>query len=160
MVGALAAAAAVAGCGGESEEPKPAATPAAPEAAAVRPGEPAAKKQPRPAALRKTEVVESTELPVGFPTDVPRYPNAEVQSSRTSPKIGMSVVMSSSDPVEQVSQFLADSLAAEGWSTDIREAPKGKVILADKGERTTVTQVVSAKDGTTRIRVLVTQFAR
>ena len=57
-------------------------------------------------------------------------------------------------------QFLADQLAAEGWSTDIRDTPEGKAILADKGERTAVTQVTSAKDGGTRIRVLVTQFAR
>jgi hypothetical protein len=157
MVGALAAAVAVAGCGSESEPPQAAPTPEAPAAAPVQP---AAKKEPRPAALRANEVVVSNELPADFPADVPRYPNAEVKSSRSSPKAGMSVVMSSRDPVDQVFQFLADQLAAEGWSTDIRDTPKGKVILADKGERTAVTQIASAKDGTTRIRVLLTQFAR
>jgi hypothetical protein len=158
MVGALATATAVVGCGGESEQPQ--ATPAAPEAPAAAPAAPGAAKAPRPAAGRDAQVVTSRELPADFPQDVPRYPGAEVKSSRTSPKLGMSVVMLSADPVDQVSQYLADSLAAEGWSTEIREAPKGKVIMADKGERTAVTQVVSAKDGGTRIRVLVTQFAR
>jgi hypothetical protein len=158
MVGALAAVAVMASCGGESEPPE--AAPAAPQAPAAAPAEPGAAKQPRAGARQAAAAVISNELPADFPQDVPRYPGAEVKSSRTSPRAGMSVVMTTSDPPDKVSQFLADSLAAEGWSTDIREASKGKVILADKGERTAVTHVVSGKDGITRIRVLVTQFVR
>jgi hypothetical protein len=161
-VGALAAAIAVAGCGGDSEEsPQAAVTPAQPEAAAAAPAQPEQKGKPRPAGARALdEVVTSKELPADFPADIPRYPGAEVKNSRISPKVGISVVMATQDPADQVFQFLADQLAAEGWSTDIRDTPDGRMILADKGERTTVTQVTSAKDGGTRIRVLVTQFAR
>jgi hypothetical protein len=153
MMGVLVAAVAVAGCGGESEEP------AAPEAPAAAPAQPAA-KQPRPAGPGAQEVVTSDELPTNFPDDLPRYPGAEVKNSRTTGKVGMSVLMTSSDPVDQVSQFLADALAGEGWSTEIREAPKGTTILADKGDRTAVTEIRSAKNGSTRILVVVSQFGR
>jgi hypothetical protein len=109
-------------------------------------GEPAAASK-LPASPDSTPVW-STELPADFPADVPLYPGAEVVQARVSTDGGTSVTLSIEDDAETVASFYADSLAGEGWSTDIATAPNGSAIFADKPERRVGAMVRSTDEGT------------
>jgi hypothetical protein len=92
----------------------------------------------------------SSELPADFPADVPVYPGAEVVQARYSAAEGssVSVAFSVKDDPEKVASFYADSLAAEGWSTDIKTTPEGQAIFADKTERRVAANVRKTEKGT------------
>jgi hypothetical protein len=140
LLGALALGVALA-CGGDTQEAAPAA-----KAPAEAGGSAAASKLPQ--APDSTPVLTSTELPADFPADVPIYPGAEVVQARISPERGTSVTFSVGDDVEKVASFYADSLAAEGWSTDIAASPDGSAVFGDKTERRVATMVRSTEEGT------------
>jgi hypothetical protein len=139
LLGALALGVALA-CGGDTRD-------AAPEAKA-----PAAAWKPTPPPELppppSSPPVLTTELPADFPADVPRYPGAEVVQARISADEGMTVTFSVGDDVDKVVSFYADSLAAEGWSTDIKKGPDGSVIFADKTDRQVGTMVRRTDEGT------------
>ena len=139
LLGALALGVALA-CGGDTQEAAPAAK--AP-AAAWKPAPPPELPPPP-----SSPPILTTELPADFPADVPRYPGAEVIQSRISADEGMTVTFSVGDDAEKVVSFYADSLAAEGWSTDIKKGPDGSVIFADKAERQVGTMVRRTDEGT------------
>jgi hypothetical protein len=128
-------------CGGDSQEaapPSDAPAQAAPPPAAPPPAEtPAIPPQ-----------VWSGEFPADFPADVPRYPGARVIQARVAGDGGTAVSLTTKDEMAAVKSFLADSLAAEGWSTDIRETPEGHAIFADKGSRSASAIVHAGGDGT------------
>jgi hypothetical protein len=90
----------------------------------------------------------TTEIPADFPADVPLYPGAEVIQSRISPEQGTTVTLSVGDDVDKVVSFYADSLAAEGWSTQITKGSEQSVIFADKDERHVGTMVRKTDEGT------------
>lgn len=139
LLGALALGMALA-CGGDTEEAAPTAQ------VPAEAGEPAAasKLPPSPDATPAW----STELPADFPADVPLYPGAEVVQARVSADGGTSVTLSVEGDAEEVASFYADSLAGEGWSTDIASAPGGSAVFADKPERRVGAMVRSTAEGT------------
>ena len=92
-------------------------------------------------------VVTSDKLPANFPQDIPQHPDAKVLESRATSDLGMSVVMTVDDDASEVSSYYADSLAAEGWSTDIRNMPDGNTVFADKGNRTVAVLVTEGRKG-------------
>jgi hypothetical protein len=118
-------------CGGEKgEEPKAAwtveETPNPTRAGIPGPGE-----QPLP------PLVVTEALPADFPADVPQYPGAKVKSSRSGggAKTGFSLSLSTSDDVDKVVSFYADSFAAKGWATDTRRMPDSTAVFAEKSQR-------------------------
>jgi hypothetical protein len=145
LLGALALGVALA-CGGDTEEAAPASK--AP-AEAWKPA-PAPKLPPGSSG----PAIITTELPADFPSDVPLYPGAEVIQARVSPGGETSVTLSVGDDVEKVASFLADSFAAEGWSTDITASPDGSGIFADKTERRVAAMVRSTDEGT-RVELVI-----
>jgi len=142
LLGALALGVVLA-CGGDSQEAAPAA----------KSGAPAATPTTKPRVT--TPPVFMTELPADFPTDVPMYPGAEVTQARVSADKGLSVSLSTPDDAGKVASFYADSFAAQGWSTDIKPAPDGKAIFADKTERRVAAMVRRTDDGTQIELILV-----
>jgi hypothetical protein len=146
LLGALALGVALA-CGGDTQEAAPAAK--AP-AEAWKPAPPPELPPPP-----SSPPILSTELPTDFPADVPLYPGAEVVQSRISADEGTTVTFSVGDDVEKVVSFYADSLAAEGWSTDTKKGPEGSVIFADKTERRVGIMVRSTDEGTLAELVIV-----
>jgi hypothetical protein len=141
LLGALALGVALA-CGGDTQE-------AAPAAKALESA--SAQKLPPPPS---SPPIYTTELPADFPADVPLYPGAEVVQSSISMDEGTTVTLVVEDDVEKVASFYADSLAAAGWSTDIKTAPDGSAIFADKTERRVGARVRSTDEGT-RIELII-----
>ena len=39
------------------------------------------------------------------------------------------------EEINEVIDYFADSFAAEGWSTQVREMPPGRAVFADKAQR-------------------------
>jgi len=102
----------------------------------------------------------SLDLPSTFPSDVPRYPSGRVTSYRVDPnqQEGLAVTVETDDATDSVLAFYADGLAAQGWSTDIREdADQGHTIFADKGSRI-VTAVVYGRGGGTTVDLLIARL--
>ena len=87
-------------------------------------------KTPRSAAPES-----STELPENFPEDIPQFPGARLTKVRFSPDGGLAVNFSTDEDVDDVIDYFADSFAAEGWSTQVRDMPPGRAVFADKGQR-------------------------
>ena len=77
----------------------------------------------------------STELPENFPEDIPQFPGARLIKDRISPDGGLSVSYSTDEDVDDVIDYFADSFAAEGWSTQVRDMPPGRAVFADKDQR-------------------------
>ena len=77
----------------------------------------------------------STELPENFPEDIPQYPGARLIKVRFSPDGGLAVSFSTDKDVDDVIDYFADSFAAEGWSTQVRDMPPGRAVFADKDQR-------------------------
>jgi hypothetical protein len=148
LLGALALGLALA-CGGDSQEAEPAAK--APEEA-WKPAPPPELPPPPSSAP-----VFTTELPADFPSDVPVYPDAKVVTARVSADEGTSATFLVEDDVEKVTSFYADSLAAEGWSTDIKAGPDGSAIFADKTERRVAAMVRSSEEGT-QVELIIVQM--
>jgi hypothetical protein len=92
-------------------------------------------------------VVKSQELPANFPDDIPRHPEAKVLESRATSDMGLAVTMVVEDDADKVASFYADTLAAEGWTTDIRNMPDGSSVFADKGNRTAAVLVTENRRG-------------
>ena len=126
-----------AGCGQESPESAP---PPMPEAKDL--------PYPDPGARAELPLAGGTEMPANFPADVPRYPGALVALARGSADGGLALRLSIEEGVEEVASFYADSFAAEGWSTDIRETNQGSAIIADKGNRKAAVMVNETEGGT------------
>ena len=80
-------------------------------------------------------------LPDNYPSDVPRYPGVTVTLVKASGDSGLAIGMTSTDDLEKVASFFADTFAAEGWATDIRNTPNGRAIFADKDNRNATTLV-------------------
>ncbi len=139
LLGALALGVAL-GCGGDSQEAGP---PAKAPDESWKPAPPPELPPPP-----SSPPVFTTELPADFPSDVPVYPDAEIVQARVSADEGTSVTFLIEDDVEKVTSFYADSLAAEGWSTDIKAGPDGSAIFADKTERRVATMVRGTDEGT------------
>jgi hypothetical protein len=95
-----------------------------------------------------------TEMPANFPADVPRYPGARVELARASADGGLALRLSMEAEVEEVVSFYADSFAAEGWSTEIRESTQGSAVIADKGSRKAAV-VVNEIEGGSEVDLIV-----
>ncbi len=89
------------------------------------------------------------ELPPDFPLDVPKYPGAEVKSSRVAARGGMSVALTSGDALDDVISYYEKTFSENGWSTDVRPTPEGTAIFADKEGRTASALVRGGGEGTT-----------
>ena len=144
LLGALALGVALA-CGSDTQEAAPAAK------------APAEALKPAPPPPPSSAPVWTTELPADFPSDVPLYPDAEVVQSRVSADEGTAVTLSVGDDVEKVTSFYADSLAAEGWSTDIKASPNVSAIFADKTERRVAIMVRRTDEGT-QVNLIIVQM--
>lgn len=142
LLGALVLGVALA-CGGDTQQAAPAAK--APEPAS---------EQEVPQPFSKPPVY-TTELPADFPTDVPLYPGSKVIQARVSVGQGTAVTLSAPDDPEKVASFYADSLAAQGWSTDIKTASDGTGIFADKTERRVAAMVQGTDEGT-QVQLFIT----
>ncbi len=96
-------------------------------------------------------------LPDNYPSDVPRYPGVIVTHVKASGDNGLSIGMTSTDDFEKVASFFADTFAAEGWGTDMKNTPNGRAIFADKGNRNATAMFIRSGD-ITRIDVIVIQL--
>jgi hypothetical protein len=132
-------------CGGEQSDSQPAPAPGADAPAGA------------PAAVPPVADAWLTELPSDFPADVPRYPGASVSKARSSMEGGVVADFATDDDPAKVASYFADSFAAQGWSTQSAEAPDGRMIFADKGERSATISVTSA-EGKTKIELLVVEM--
>jgi len=93
-------------------------------------------------------------LPDNYPSDVPRYPGVIVTHVKASGDNGLSVGMTSTDDVEKVAAFFADTFAAEGWGTDIKNTPNGRAIIAAKDNRN-ATALVRRNGDITNIDIIL-----
>lgn len=139
----------VLGCGQPPEQKGTETSQEEPSAAAKTP------RSPAPAGeVVNPNVVRSKELPANFPDDVPQHPDANVIESRATSDLGLSVYLVVPDDASEVASFYADSLASEGWSTDIRRMPDGTAVFADKGNRTAAVMVAEGRRGA-EVRLLL-----
>ena len=86
--------------------------------------------------------------------------DAEVAWSRASTDMGVAVRQFSDDSPADVISHYADDLAAKGWDTELRQAPGGTLIIADKGNRKAAIAATETEDGRTQIDILVTELPR
>ena len=125
-------------CGGD-EPPKPDPATAKPETAKPAPA-PTPREEPRPPEGMPPPLKEAMEERIEVPSDYPEdglvYPGAHASSS-TRRGTRLSVMFSSTDPVEDVISYTEDFLGKQAWEhIDRVDMPNGTLIRADKdGER-------------------------
>ncbi len=90
-----------------------------------------------------------------LPEDVPDYPDGNVLLSRASGDQGVSVRFETDDPVAEVADFYAKSLAEEGWKTENRAAVGGAAVFANKGKRRAAISVSQSAEGKTQVDVMI-----
>ena len=95
-----------------------------------------------------------TDLPDNFPDDVPTFPGARITKVRIAPDQGLAVSYLTDEDSDQVIDYFADSFAAEGWSTDVRDLNPGRAVFADKAQRI-ASVVTSQSDEGTAIELLL-----
>ncbi len=132
-------------CGGESDEQREGAAPAA-TAGSRAPVDPAA---PEPSPAEPTEAAGDA-VEVELPRDVPRYPGSTIGDARGDDELGLSLTLASRDDLQTVAQYYATELRKQNWV--IQEAPSqeegGLAIFADKGSRSLTVMVTPSPSGT------------
>ena len=102
---------------------------------------------------RPSEPKWGTDLPDNFPDDIPVFPGARITKVRIAPDQGLAVSYITDGDVDEVIDYFADSFAAEGWSTDVRDMNPGRAVFADKAQRI-ASVVTSQGDEGTAIELL------
>ncbi len=129
-------------CGGDEPpkpEPTPAQPPAQPQVAKPAPA-PTARKESRAAEAMPPTLKETLQARIEVPDDYPEdglvYPGAHA-STTTRKGTRLSVMFSSTDPVEDVISYTEDFLGKQAWEhIDRVDMPNGTLIRADKdGDR-------------------------
>ncbi|MBT37010.1 MAG: hypothetical protein CL938_00475 [Deltaproteobacteria bacterium] len=110
-----------------------------------------------PTTPEESEVIVTNDIPSGFPADIPEYPGADVLQGRSAGADGMTVKLETDDSVDEVNRFYGDTLAAQGWSTELRSSPTGTVVIADKDTRKLVVGISTTAAGRTRVDVIVVE---
>jgi hypothetical protein len=141
------AVAALAACGGESDEK------GAAEPAAVAPSAPVPE---RPTAGEPAEA-EGEAVEVDLPADVPRYPGSKVRESQGQDQLGVSVTFESSDDAQTIARYYAAELRLKDWVIQESPAEEGLAIFADKGTRS-LTVMISPAEGGSEIGLLVLEM--
>lgn len=105
-----------------------------------------------------------TTLPEDFPSEVPLYENADLQSaSSTKDKqrgsATYTVTYDTGDSVDQVSGFYKDRLNSNGWSTTSESTFNNLVSIRAEREDLTVSVTINPDEGTdnTRFTIVVNQ---
>jgi hypothetical protein len=143
-----------AGCGSEkSEEPAGAKSEEAAGAAAPATVETRQK-------LPDFDAMPTVELPGDFPDDVPRYPGARAVKAAPDPESvtesNWLAQFTAADDPATVYANLADSFAAQGWTTERADAPDGIMLYANKGDRS-ATYALGAVDGKTVMTLIIVE---
>ena len=89
----------------------------------------------RPETTKAGRMQWGTELPENFPDDVPRFPGARITKVQIAPDEGLAVTFATDEEINEVIDYFADSFAAEGWSTEVRDMAPGRAVFADKAQR-------------------------
>ena len=81
---------------------------------------------------------------------MPRYPGADVVKAALDARApASSAAFTTGDDIGKVASYFADTLAAQGWSTQRIDGPDGIMVFADKGARSATVVIASAEDKTT-----------
>jgi hypothetical protein len=104
------------------------------------------------------DTLPTVELPGNFPEDVPRYPGARVVKATPDPgsESDWLAQFSAPDDPAKVYANLADTFAAQGWSTERVDAPDGIMLYANKGDRS-ATYGLSTVKGKTVITLIIVE---
>ena len=95
-------------------------------------------------------------LPEGFPDDVPVYPGAKVMTSAKT-KEGMTLVLTTSDPLQKAMEFYQGKLKTNGWDIqNTMNMPDGGMLSGTK-EKRTCTLVVNHSNDQTIITISVSE---
>jgi hypothetical protein len=102
--------------------------------------------------------VGSNALPDNWPSDAPTYKNATIQYAGTSNpqtgSAGSAVVFTTTDTVEQVSDFYKRELVTAGWSIEgVVNTGPATVVSAKKDNRTFGAYIANAGDGKVSVTV-------
>ena len=86
--------------------------------------------------------VTSVQLPNDFPTEIPRYPNAELQNVESltgSMPQGYRTRWSSSDPINNIGNFYQRVLSSNGWQITSQDSAGGKLVARQNNLEVTLT---------------------
>jgi hypothetical protein len=86
--------------------------------------------------------VTSVQLPNDFPTEIPRYPNAELQNVEPltgSMPQGYRTRWSSSDPINNIGNFYQRVLSSNGWQITSQDSARGKLVARQNNLEVTLT---------------------
>jgi hypothetical protein len=84
----------------------------------------------------------SVQLPNDFPTEIPRYPNAELQNVEPltgSMPQGYRTRWSSSDPINNIGNFYQRVLSSNGWQITSQDSAGGKLVARQNNLEVTLT---------------------
>lgn len=105
--------------------------------------------------------VGGNKLPDNWPSDAPKYPDANIQYSGTSNpqtgEAGSAIVFTTGDSAQSVSDFYKKQLAADGWTIE-QTANMGasSVLSAKKDTRTFAVYITDSGSGQTSVTVGIT----
>jgi hypothetical protein len=97
----------------------------------------------------QAEFGERVKLPANFPRDIPIYPGATPQGAVSRPDEGMVVNLRSQDSPEEVYDFYATELEAEGWKllADMNLGAQ-RMLTAEKGQGEVAMTIMGEEGGT------------
>ena len=109
-----------------------------------------------------TVTVDAQKMPDNWPSDAPTYANAQIETAVASNpqtgQAGSSVVFTTSDSAQTVTDFYKTQLAADGWKVEqTMTSTSGTVIAATKDTRTFGIYIVDSGDGKTSVTASVSQ---
>lgn len=97
----------------------------------------------------------ATEVPAGFPTDIPIYPNTKVINTMTAGDI-LHVTLISEEGVGKIASSYKQKMKAQGWKETTSLAVENTVTMAyAKGNRSATVVVSEAEKGKTGIQLQV-----
>ncbi len=102
----------------------------------------------------------SNKLPADFPSDVPLYPGAKVQSSVSSAQAqggGHYVGLETNDAVASVAGWYKTEIVAKGWKVTLSMDADGSSLLGGSKDDRELMVTVSGEGGKTTIGIAVSQ---
>ena len=104
-------------------------------------------------------LTQTSDLPEIFPTDFPRYENAEIVSSwqtQSQERSGLSILLETSDNISIVSAFYKESLVENGWEINIINEDQNSVIISfSKDKYSGPLGITKSDSGTTLVSVTI-----
>jgi len=104
--------------------------------------------------------VKAGSLPDNWPSDAPKYPNANIEYAMSADLPGggeaINITFSTQDSVEKVAAYYKGELPDSGWTVKSTQSSAGsQIVVAAKGERAFSIFAQSKSDGKTLVTVSV-----